>query len=818
MTDKADPFGEVKATVGGKDQPSPQHSPASTASEGRHVSPVPAKAPAPDFGRRGDGKPSATWTYRGAGGAILGYVARFDAGDGKKVLPLTLWQDGAALRWHWKQFPSPRPLYRLDQLLSRPRAPVLVVEGEKTADAAAAHFPDMVVVTWPGGSKACGKVDWQPLTGRSVVIFPDADKPGRQAADTIAAILKRSGGVGAVVIDLPADLPEGWDMADAWPSGFGAAEAGTLVAGALDQHAAPLLTMPFGYSLTPDGLMFEESGKEGARHQIRLADTFEILGEARDTDGGGWSVVIRFRDRDDRIKTEVIPRAMLASEPGAVRARLAGEGLFIKPNGGRADRFSAFLSEVACSTRLTLSERTGWLPHDRFVLPNRVIGPAQGEAVHFTGSAASLHYRQKGSAQGWADNVAALAVGNPLLLFAISTALAGPLLRHAPLEGGGFHFRGPSSCGKTSLALAAGSVWGGGGPLGAGQSWRATANALEMIAFGHSETVLVLDELALVAAEEAGPAAYALATGQGKARSKTDGALRKRSEWLVMILSTGEIGLADHIRASKSGGRPMAGQELRLLDIVADGGAGMGAWCELHYTGGAAEFSDSLKAACGQHYGFAGPAFVEHLVQDMASAKRDLTAFMAQFQDRAAVTGDTGQVHRAALRFALVAAAGEMACQAGVVPWVRGDAADAALELFKRWASSFGRAAPREQRDIVVVIRGAIEQQGSRFAALTAPEDLNEPCQSNRVGEARSLTTLGFRQVRNGEELYLFHDAGWREVLKGFDPAYAARTLVDAGLLLTGDGKHMKRKVKTAAGVRRLYTVKGSILETDLTD
>ena len=421
---------------------------------------------------------------------------------------------------------------------------------------------------------------------------------------------------------------------------------------------------------------------------------------------------------------------------------------------------------------------------------------------------------------GWQTEIAAKAQGNDLLMMVISLAFAGPLIRPLGLEGGGFHFRGPSSCGKTSLALAAGSVWGGGGPLGAGHSWRATANALEMIAFGHSETLLVLDELALVAPEEAGQAAYALATGQGKARSKTDGALRRRSEWRALLLSTGEIGLADHIRASRRGERAMAGQELRLLDVAADAGAGLGVWQSLHGAAGAAEFADDLKARCHDHYGHAGPAFVEGYLRDRELVKSFASAELKRFMSEAQLKGDTGQVHRAALRFGLVAAAGEVATLVGVVPWAEGEAFTAALAVFGRWASAFGRNAPREDQDIIRTVKGAIEAQLSRFAILgtDAPAQEWETPAPDRAGEARSLMTLGYRQLIDNQVRYLIHDAGWAEILKGHDLTYAAKILHAAGYLEPGDGSHLRKKVRVQGQGRRFYAVKSELLSAEINE
>ena len=143
------------------------------------------------------------WPY---GSGFL--VCRF---PGKKIRPL--WYDGTA--WRWKAPPEPRPLYRLDALRARPDAPVLIVEGEKTADAAQLLFPSAVAITWPSGCKAIAKADWSPITGRRCVLWPDADAVGREAMAKLAPRLLAAGAAQVRIVHPPADAPEGWDLADA---------------------------------------------------------------------------------------------------------------------------------------------------------------------------------------------------------------------------------------------------------------------------------------------------------------------------------------------------------------------------------------------------------------------------------------------------------------------------------------------------------------------------------------------------------------------------------------------------------------------------
>lgn len=156
------------------------------------------------------GPPSNCWTYFDGDGCVLGYIARYDPpGQRKQIVPWT-W-DGA--QWGMGQWPAPRPLYRLQELEARHADPVLIVEGEKAADAAARWAEPYVACTWPGGAQALARADWRSLHGRKILLWPDADEAGVQALHRLAAILAPH--CAEIKIIDPAGMPDGWDAADA---------------------------------------------------------------------------------------------------------------------------------------------------------------------------------------------------------------------------------------------------------------------------------------------------------------------------------------------------------------------------------------------------------------------------------------------------------------------------------------------------------------------------------------------------------------------------------------------------------------------------
>ena len=161
-------------------------------------------------------KSTGRWVYHDAAGAPVLVVCRIPDPDEptKKSFVQYTYRGG---KWTPKGYGERRPLYRLPQLLASPAARVLVVEGEKCAEAAASVLnPSWCATTWAAGVNSVKKSDWTPLNGREVVIWPDADEPGRKAAAAIAAILLALNcQVAIVTVD---GKPEGWDIADAVPA------------------------------------------------------------------------------------------------------------------------------------------------------------------------------------------------------------------------------------------------------------------------------------------------------------------------------------------------------------------------------------------------------------------------------------------------------------------------------------------------------------------------------------------------------------------------------------------------------------------------
>jgi putative DNA primase/helicase len=340
----------------------------------------------------------------------------------------------------------------------------------------------------------------------------------------------------------------------------------------------PAPMMPPGYRWHDDGpmagLWLDPHPTEEGEKAMRLAGLFKVAAETRDAEGTSWGLLLQWRDPAGRQHEWAMPKAMLAGRKATVWEMLSDGGLFIAASEKARNRLADFLNLCRPNARAIAVDRTGW--HDGlFVMPGRAYGANQTELAVYQGAPLPKGLMaSRGTLEGWQQEIAAKADGNPRLALCLAAAFVGPIMELADAEGGGLHLRGDTSGGKTTCLKAAASVWGAHSAWV--QTWRMTANGVESTAAQHSETLLCLDELRELAPRDAVTVPYMLAHGRAKGRQRAEGGLRRQAQWRVFFLSTGELGLAD--LAAQAGDKPAGGTDVRMIDIAADAGSGRGVW------------------------------------------------------------------------------------------------------------------------------------------------------------------------------------------------------------------------------------------------
>ncbi|WKB50880.1 phage/plasmid primase, P4 family [Eleftheria terrae] len=152
------------------------------------------------------GPATARWDYLDAAGLLIAIVYRYDPPGGKKEF--RPWD----VRHKKATAPNPRPLYNQPGIATADL--VVLTEGEKCADALI-RLGICATTAMNGANAPVDKTDWSPLTGKTVLIWPDKDKPGWEYAENAAQAVLRVGAASCAILYPPEDKPQGWDAADA---------------------------------------------------------------------------------------------------------------------------------------------------------------------------------------------------------------------------------------------------------------------------------------------------------------------------------------------------------------------------------------------------------------------------------------------------------------------------------------------------------------------------------------------------------------------------------------------------------------------------
>lgn len=736
--------------------------------------------------------PLALHSYQNESGEPLYWRIRLKhpATNAKWIRPMHCNEQGLYVLQE-PRFTSGKPLYRLPEILNNHDAVVWITEGEWCAD----HLAKLgLIATTSGGVDSVAKTDWSPLANRQVVIWPDNDEAGMRYAHEIASQLQslkcniKRVDIGKMNLPLKGDCVD-WLQSqpaatkadiEALPS----CEAEGLEA---DGELKPKNKSAVSYFKVNDHGVFYNLDEE----LRRICSKLEVKALVRDKASENWGRLLEFSDADGNLHTWAMPMEMLKGGGEELRGELLRLGLEINTGARIRNLLIEYITTSKPESRARCVTRTGWY-NKVFVLPDRTIGKTEEQVIYQSEN--YLHaYKQAGSLADWQNNIAAPCTGNSRLVLAISCAFAAMLLHPVNAESGGLHFVGESSSGKTTALRVAASVFGGPDYL---NRWRATTNGLEALASLRSDTLLVLDELSQVDPKEAGEIAYMLANGSGKARAGKTGSVRARYDWRILFLSAGEIGLAQHMQ--EAGKKAKAGQTIRLVDVPADAGVGLGVFETLHHFESGTALSKALLDATEKYYGTAALVFLEHVTQphNLATFPLIIKQCCEQFIKENVPANASGQVYRVAERFALIAVGGELATQFNITGWQPGEAKQAASTCFKAWLEQRGSLGNQERTVIIEQVQAFFEAHGtSRF------EDLH-------VGTMQRIANrVGFKRTQDDKSEYLvLPEMFRRELCAGFDSKLAAQVLIEVGMLNPScEGKAQTPHRIPGEGVRKCY-------------
>jgi putative DNA primase/helicase len=804
--------------------------------------------------------------------------------DGTALVPL---RDADGVLWNVQRIAPERPAKGTDKLfqkggrksglwhlLGQPEGAAVVLVAEGYATAASLHqaggWP--VAVAFDAGNLAhVAKALHQQHPGALLVVCGDDDRATEARTGTNTGRVKAQaaaravGGLAVFPVGLEGEASDFNDMHQA--QGLGAVHAAVEAAMQAAQQAQagqspakpgkPRQRPPDGaggaggaddptgagdeaprldpFAVDDTGVYFHGRDKDGnAARPLWLCGRLDVVALTRDQDGQGWGYLLQFADPLGRPKQWAMPARMLSGDGGEYRATLLNLGLRIATAPACRNRLTEYIQTRRPEEFASCTDRTGWHATEggaAYVLPHETIGDDAERIVFQSDSQMENTFRVRKDAAAWRERIGRLCAGNSRLMFAVACAFAGPLLRPASLESGGFHLRGDSSSGKTTALRVAASVNGGPSYM---QRWRTTDNALEATAAQHCDALLILDELAQVEGKVAGECAYMLANEQSKARATRGGAPRARLTWRLLFLSAGELGLADHMAEGMK--RARTGQEVRMADIPADAGAGMGAFECIHGQASPAAFAAHLGREVQTCHGAPGRAFIEWACSHWGALARRLRDGVQALAGQWVPPDASGQVQRVAARFALVAMAGELATEAGLTGWEPSESEWAARACFDAWLAARGGAGNGEVAAMLRQVRRFLEAHGEgRFTWWHRAADDHSAKTLHRAGFRRMVGADGKPIKSDAEhereygprmptvlaegvsvEFFVLPETFKGEVCQGFAHDAVAKVLAEHDCLVADAGRYTVKPRLPGVGLTRCYHITPAIFALDV--
>lgn len=549
----------------------------------------------------------------------------------------------------------------------------------------------------------------------------------------------------------------------------------------------------YSFSAMPEGFMAKhEAGSWKLKYitdkqEITLCDMIHVSKLGREKDGFGWMYFLEFCDRDGRYKTIAINAELLSGDKSEWLTELASAGLHVIS--GHKPLIGQYLTSCEPKSRVSIVRRTGWTDNTFITSSKTYNQPSDAEPYYLVTSSNDATSR-KGTLKGWQEKLGRLLHGNLMCLFAVTSALAGPLLKFTSVGSGGFHFFGDSSCGKTTLIRLASSVWGA--PQDMIRTWRATDNGLEGVAESRNDLLLCLDEIHQADTAKVASIIYMLGNEMGKQRANRSGQARRLHSWRLMILSSGEKSVEGKLH--ELGKEFSAGQEVRLPslpvkreDIQA-----------LHGFSDSASLTQAIEQYASEEYGTLGDAFLDALTASIEDVQRDLPDLLDATVNilLKPYPNSSSQVMRVARRFALCCCAGMYAAGWELIPVTKDDVMKSILTAFHSWVEERGGCEPNEKMRVLALVRNFIEAHAhSRFYSSSNDERSIHNC-------------AGLVCIDSGSTVYAFYTGVFaNEVLKGYPVRKACSYLKEEGWLIHEEGKNTKKRLDHDGTRKHMYHI-----------
>jgi hypothetical protein len=449
----------------------------------------------------------------------------------------------------------------------------------------------------------------------------------------------------------------------------------------------PSLLVPEGYSFNRNMLCKLEMSKgEDGWEEVEepfFPSCIVITRRFMDLETRVQSVEVTFRDPDGTWCSCILARATLRE-----RALLSALSAFGADFDGMAfadlTKWLALFERFNASAlkREWLAERAGWFELNgewHFVCGSDLRFESCSDVIHRSETHerafAALGMREGASlAKHTAALERAWQASDDCALM-IAAALSAPLLKILGSRNFALHLCGDTSRGKTSMLQIAASIFGDPRSQQWVAPWLGTLAATELRAQFYCDLPLCFDESGTVEPEFIARAVYMLANGEGRPRATKELHMRPTAQWRTVVLSTGEVELANE--------DAMGGQQVRVISVPITGFGALDA-----------AGVDGLREACAEHAGAVGELWLRALAgcdeEDREAKRAQYRTLLAELR---AIAGGNSTLARTAMSFAVMALAAEGArCELGF------GSGQTIIEIFRKRCAASGGVRPMHER------------------------------------------------------------------------------------------------------------------------
>lgn len=278
--------------------------------------------------------------------------------------------------------------------------------------------------------------------------------------------------------------------------------------------------------------------------------------------------------------------------------------------------------------------------------------PSSGTEMYFP------IFKQKGTLEGWKDVAKFYNMkGNEQHQFMMATSFGSPLLSFLPNVSGMINhlFSSATGIGKSMGMIGGASIWGNyAAYILPGAS---TPNSIWQRAEVWKNLPLYVDEITNLPAKDASDAAYAVSSGQQKARMDSSGQNKERfrgEPWKLITGTNGNTGLVEKMSTYRAAPK---GEQQRIIETRAK---------QVFFTSEDTEITDKINKAVAQNYGFAGDVYIQYVLSNMEHAEQLCTHYRKQLIQKAGLT-DQNRLWSGGAGVSIAGVA--LAIEAGLVDW-----------------------------------------------------------------------------------------------------------------------------------------------------